>query len=167
MRSGKALPLQRGLACVLLLAAVAIIGIVSANAIETGAMLGRRDQERQLLAIGAEFRRALASYNAALAGQAPGTPLAGPKSLEELLADPRVPGVRRHLRQIHADPLTGQAVWGLQRDAQGSIVGIYSLAGGTPIRQTGFEPGLESFEAATSYAGWVFTAQPPLERRPQ
>jgi hypothetical protein len=39
----------------------------------------------------------------------PGAPL----HLEELLQDPRHPGIQRHLRKIYLDPVTGKAEWGL------------------------------------------------------
>jgi hypothetical protein len=50
----------------------------------------------------------------------------------------RMPGTRRYLRQLYADPLTGRREWGLIRDALGSIQGVYSLADGRPIRRQGF-----------------------------
>jgi type II secretory pathway pseudopilin PulG len=163
------------MAALMLLAALAIIGVVSAHALQTGATLGRRDAEAQLLAIGAEYRQALWSY-AGLTASAPGLSdsagsvagspsglprgaaplqLAGPMQMDDLLADPRTPGLRRHLRRIYVDPLTGRAEWGTVRNAQGAIVGIYSLAPGTPIR-TSFEAGDAGFDNARSYRDWVF-----------
>lgn len=158
MRNGS----QRGFAYMLLLVLIAVLGVVSASAVMLGAQLGRRDAERQLLDIGGEFQRALRSYAgvplAAAAGAPGGMALGGrgPKSLEDLLKDPRVPGLRRHLRQIHADPLTGKVEWGLVTDSQGAILGVYSLAGGTPIKQAGFDPTLAGFEQAPNYQAWVF-----------
>jgi len=35
--------------------------------------------------------------------------------LEELLEDPRFPNTVRHLRKPFADPMTGQAEWGLAK----------------------------------------------------
>jgi type II secretory pathway pseudopilin PulG len=163
MRSGsvRGARRQRGFAYMLLLVLIAILGIASSSAVMLGAQLGRRDAERQLLAIGGEFQRALRSYAGvpvAAPATAPPVPLTGrgPKSLEHLLKDPRVPGLRRHLRQVYADPLTGKAEWGLVTDSQGSILGIYSLAAGTPIQQAGFDPTLGGFEQAASYGDWVF-----------
>ena len=147
---------QRGFAYVLLLVVIAVLAVLASSSLSLGAAMARRDAERQLLAIGLEFQQALRSY----AGVAPAaaSPAAGrgPRTLEDLLKDPRVPGTRRHLRQIYADPLTGRADWGLVRDAQGHILGIHSMAQGRPIKRTAFEPALASFEEAESYRQWVF-----------
>lgn len=148
MRNGS----QAGFAYLLLLMGVAIIGLTSAAAVNLGARVARRDAEDQLLATGDEFRRALQSY---------GATGGGPKTLEELLKDPRFPGVRRHLRKIYVDPLTGQSEWGLERDPLGLIVGVYSLAKGTPIRRAGFTTENASFEGAETYREWVFGTQRP------
>lgn len=145
---------EAGFAYLLLMLALAVIGIAAAFAVSLGAASSRRDAELHLLAIGAEFERALAAY-AATGGRAPG---AGPRQLEDLLKDPRTAGLRRHLRQIYVDPLTGESRWGVIRNAQGSIVGVYSLAPGVPIKRSGFREGQESFVEADSYSQWTFAA---------
>lgn len=160
MRSGRrAVRSQRGFAYVLLLVSIGVIGVAAAGAVSLGSTMARRDAEEQLLAIGAEFERALYSY----AGVPQGLPAGpvppnvhGPRELEELLKDPRVPGVRRHLRQVYEDPLTGKAEWGLVRDSQGFITGIYSLAEGQPIKRSGWPQRWTTFEGQEAYAGWVF-----------
>lgn len=156
MRIGNQRRRTSGFAYVLLLLAVALIAIVATSAISLGAMMARRDAERELLAIGAEFQQALRSY----AGVPMGTPVPGaglgPRSLEELLKDPRVPGIRRHLRRVHADPLTGRNEWGLVLDPHGQIIGVHSLANGKPIQRAGFASRFPAFENADSYRQWVF-----------
>lgn len=152
-----------GFAYVLLLVAVALIGLAASASVSLGARLARRDAELQLLAIGQEMQNALRSY-AGVAATAAGTTAAagmppgarGPRELQDLLKDPRAPGLRRHLRQIYDDPMTGKAEWGVLRDAGGFITGVYSLADGEPIRRTGFEPALAGLEQAPSYREWVF-----------
>jgi type II secretory pathway pseudopilin PulG len=114
----------------------------------------RRDQERVLLAIGHEFRAALASYVQASGGSGSGVN-AYPTSLDELLEDHRVPTVRRHLRKLFVDPLTGTSHWGLLY-AGGHIVGIYSLAPGKPLKQAGFDGADVGFAGAQRYSDWIF-----------
>jgi type II secretory pathway pseudopilin PulG len=130
--------------------------MLSAASLSTGSQLSRRDAERELLAVGAEFEQALTSYAGASgnAGRAIGE--LGPQTLEELLKDPRFPGMMRHLRQIYTDPLTGRSEWGLVKAPGGFIVGVYSLAEGIPIQRNGLEPAQVGFENAQSYADWVF-----------
>lgn len=155
MRSGRRRA-QAGFAYLLLLIALAVIGVSSAAAVSLGAAMTRRDAERELLAIGGEFQRALDSYAGVPSGALAPPGARGPRELEDLLRDPRQPGVRRHLRQVYADPLTGKEEWGLVRDSEGTIVGVYSLAEGRPIQRTGWPPEWAGFEEQESYAGWVF-----------
>lgn len=147
---------SKGFAYVLLLLGIALIALSAGAAISLGATMARRDAERELLVIGAEFQQALRSYAGVPLGTIATTSNRGPRSLDELLKDPRVPGVRRHLRQLYADPLTGKSEWGLVTDPQGFIVGVYSLAEGRPIKQSGFEPQWAGFEEAKGYGQWVF-----------
>jgi hypothetical protein len=135
---------------VLVLVAVAVVGAGSAFSVSIGTSLARREAERQLLDAGLAFQVALRSY----AG--PGATRGGPASLDDLLKDPRAPGLRRHLRRIPHDPLTGRAEWGVVRDAQGGIVGVYSLASTRPIQQDNFPAVLQGFEGADAYRQWVF-----------
>ncbi|MEF9927501.1 MAG: type II secretion system protein, partial [Massilia sp.] len=99
---------QAGFTYLGLIIFVTIIGLVGAATLKIGALLQRAAAEEELLDIGAAFSAALDSYAAATPqGASP-----YPPSLKELLKDPRVPGVRRHLRKIFVDPLTGKAEWG-------------------------------------------------------
>lgn len=150
-----------GFAYVLLLALIAVIALLASSAIRLGAQMSRRDAEQSLLFVGSEFSSALRSYaafaNAPLSSPLPAAAaLRGPRTLEELLKDNRSPGLKRHLRKIYADPMTGLENWGLVKDPAGFIVGVYSLAPGRPIQQTGFDARLSNFEEAQTYADWVF-----------
>lgn len=140
----------------LLLLAIALVGIAASASVNLGATMARRNAEQQLLAIGLEFQQALRSYAGVPANAAIAAAAQGPRSLDDLLKDPRVPGLRRHLRQVYADPLTGKEQWGLVKDNRGFIIGVHSLAEGQPIQRTGFEPQLATFEDAASYQQWVF-----------
>lgn len=146
----------RGFAYVLLLVAVAVIAIAATASVNLGVSFSRRHAEQELLAIGMEFRQALHSYAGLPPGVTAPATAHGPRSLDDLLRDPRAPGIRRHLRKLYADPLTGKAEWGLVTDTQGYIVGIHSLAEGQPIQRTGFDPRLASFEDTADYRQWVF-----------
>jgi type II secretory pathway pseudopilin PulG len=156
-----------GFAYVLLLVLIAVLGLIAGNTVSAGSALARRDAEATLLVIGAEFETALRSY--AGVGNARVAPTArGPRSLEELLKDPRSPGIRRHLWQIYADPLTGKPDWGLVKDNAGFIIGVYSQAEGIPIKQEGFDIRQASFVQAQTYQQWVFglpAAQVPTTPR--
>lgn len=147
---------QSGAAYLFLLFLLVLMA-VSALAVGTLEHYARiRSNEAELLRIGAEFRLALIRYRTS----AP--PHVYPRSLEELLLDERSGKALRHLRRIHVDPITGKSEWGLVRE-QGSIVGVYSLAEGRPMKTAGFDPDDAEFEGAQKYSDWVFRVVPLKE----
>ena len=171
---------SEGFAYLWLLFAVAFMGVGLAVVAEVHAVAQQRDKERELLAIGHQFREALRRYQArsgptaggpvgGATGTVPGQGMAGvgagvgalpagqyPASLDELLQDPRTPGVTRHLRQVFVDPMTGKAEWGLVR-VGGRVVGVHSLSERRPVKQAGFEDQDMAFAGQARYRDWVFT----------
>ncbi len=139
-----------------LLMLLAVIGIAATASVQLGSVVQRRHAEQELLFLGSQFRAALSSY---ANGSAPNQPRF-PRTFEQLLRDPRVPGVRRHLRRVPIDPLTGKDEWGIVRSADGYIVGIFSLSEASPIKRGNFNAEFAEFAAATSYRNWVFKAAP-------
>jgi len=150
---------SRGFAYLTLLIAIAIIGVAAAATLELGSILQRRAAEEELLAIGSEFRHALISYASATpAGQSP-----APPTLDALLKDPRYPNIRRHLRKLYFDPMTGNQQWGIVKTIDGNgIAGIYSLSKAKPIKIGNFETQFLSLADKTSYADWIFMAVMPV-----
>ena len=126
IRSGR----QHGFTYVSVVILVAIIGLVGATSLRLGTTMQRAAAEQALLDIGMEYSNALASYAAATPEGQPNYP----KSFAELLKDPRFPHLRRHLRRVYVDPMTGKAEWGLVKaNENGGILAIYSLSKATPI----------------------------------
>jgi type II secretory pathway pseudopilin PulG len=144
-----------GYTYVVVLFLVAIASVVATRALENGGVSERRSREEQLLWVGVQFRNAIRSYQT----HSPGTTPSWPPTLEALLDDNRTSRTRRHLRRIYRDPLTGNAQWGLVRNEAGQIVGIYSLATGTPLKTGGFTPELAAFADAKTYQDWKFVFQ--------
>jgi type II secretory pathway pseudopilin PulG len=146
------------------LCGVVIMGIALASIGTVWTTHARREKEADLLFAGGQFRSAIMRYQLA-------NPKVGdgyPKTLEMLLEDPNAPNVRRFLRRIYVDPMTGKAEWGLLRSPSGGIIGVYSLSQATPIKTANFPDYLTSSEAAKTYADWKFvvpsvasTAQAP------
>jgi type II secretory pathway pseudopilin PulG len=150
MRSGSR---TGGFAVIALVVLVAVIGLTAACAIKLGAVRERRAREAQLLEVGNAFSEALNSY----AEATPPGSQREPMTLQDLVRDPRFPGVRRHLRKIFVDPLTGRAEWGIvESERAAGIIGVYSLATGRPVKIGNFDPAHEAFTGATSYRDWVF-----------
>ena len=146
---------QHGFTYLGLLILLAVISLVAASTLQVGAIAQRRAAEDELLAVGTELRQALESYAAAT----PEGQRTRPASLELLLHDARSPGVRRHLRRIHADPLSGSTEWGLVRTPDGAgIIGVFSLHTGRPIKTGNFDFPYQGFKGATAYSQWTFMA---------
>jgi type II secretory pathway pseudopilin PulG len=146
---------QRGFTYLSLIILVAIIGLVAAATLKMGYVIQRSRAEEQLLDIGAAFSDALQSYaDATPAGLPP-----QPPSLKDLLKDPRFPGVRRHLRQIFIDPMTGKPEWGIVYlgDKVG-VLAVYSLSDARPVKIGNFPPRFVGLEGKDKLSEWRFAA---------
>jgi type II secretory pathway pseudopilin PulG len=139
-----------------LLVAVAVLGVGLAALTEAWHVAAQREKERELLFIGSQMRAALMQYYR----QAPARAPRHPTSLEDLLRDPRAPGIRRYLRKIDPDPITGRSEWGLVRGTDGAIYGVHSLSPERPLKHARFARIDQNFAQATSYADWVFMFSP-------
>jgi type II secretory pathway pseudopilin PulG len=148
---------QRGLTYIALLLAIALHGAVLAAAGSVWHTAQKREKERELLFIGDQFRRAIRSY----AQTGPGIQGQLPKSLDELLLDPRHPGIKRHLRKLFVDPVTWKKEWGLVKTPDGNaIIGVYSLSQEAPLKTANFLPADQAFKEAATYGDWKFVYQP-------
>jgi type II secretory pathway pseudopilin PulG len=157
-------PLKRqgGFTYLWVLLMVAFMGVALTLAAEVDQTIVNRDREKGLLAVGREFQRAIGSY---YESQHVGGNKEYPASLDDLLQDPRFPGVKRHLRKLYIDPVTGNSEWGIKR-VGGRIVGIFSLSENAPIKQSNFEVGLEYLQGAKKYSDWVFVYPSDLMFQP-
>ena len=144
---------QAGFAYLWVLMLVALMGLSLTITAEVDSTASQREREKALLSIGREFREAIGRYHAS---RLEGEKGAYPKSLDDLLLDPRAPGTLRHLRKIYVDPMTGKAEWGLVM-VSGRLVGVHSLSDKKPIKQAGFEAVDQSFEYRMRYSEWLFT----------
>jgi type II secretory pathway pseudopilin PulG len=115
-----------------------------------------REREAQLLYAGNQYRRAIERYYLSGLNQFP-------RSLEDLLRDPRKPGTERYLRKLYPDPLTGKSEWGIMKAPDGGIMGVYSQSEDKPIKTAGFPLVNRDFEGATKYADWKFVYNPAAQ----
>lgn len=145
----------RGFTYLSLIILVAIIGLVAAATLKLGAVIQRSRAEQQLLDIGAAFSDALQSYaDATPPGMSP-----QPRSLNDLLRDPRLPGLRRHLRQIYVDPMTGKAEWGIvYLGEKAGVLAVYSLSDAKPVKISNFPPRFAGLAGKQKISDWRFAA---------
>ena len=147
---------ERGFTYIGVLVLVVLMGIALASAGEVWHTMQKREKEQELLFIGHQFRLALKRY----ADNTPGRSRRAPLHLEELLKDPRHPGIQRYLRKIYPDPVTGSPEWGLITGPGGEIVGVHSLSDGEPLKKGQFEQADTHFEGSMKYSDWVFMPLP-------
>jgi type II secretory pathway pseudopilin PulG len=149
---------ERGFTYVALLIAVALAAAVLGVVGSLWSTDAKREREVELLFVGDQFRRAIGSYYE----QAPaGQPHRFPARLEDLVQDRRWPTVRRHLRKIYLDPITGTRDWGLVRAADNTIIGVHSTSDAVPLKRANFDDEYDRFADARTYRDWrfIFTQQ--------
>lgn len=95
------------------------LGLVTVS--EMWVATARRQKLEQLDWIGAQFTQAIGSYYEATPGVVVKT---YPKSLQDLLQDRRYASIRRHSRQIYANPFDQNGAWTLVLAPDGGIRGI-------------------------------------------
>ncbi|MEF8712079.1 MAG: type II secretion system protein [Accumulibacter sp.] len=148
--------LQTGFTYLGLMILVAVLALATSATLTLGSLVQRREAEQRLLEVGDTYRRAISSY----LNSSPTGDRRYPGSLADLLKDPRYPGIRRHLRQLYPDPITGGNDWGLVPAPGGGIMGIHSLSDARPIKIAGFEAANQAFEKKSRYSQWLFVVMP-------
>lgn len=147
---------QAGVTYVGVLVLAALMGITAAVAADVWHTGYKRESERELLFIGNQFRQAIGHYYE----HSPGPAKTFPRNLADLVRDPRTPGMKRHLRRIYADPMTGSEEWGVVRGPSGEIIGVFSRSEETPLKKANFRKVDASFENKERYSEWTFIYTP-------
>ena len=135
-----------GFTYLMLLWWVAVSSVLLAALGQSWAIEARRQREMELVFRGEQIKAALAAYQEAT----PTLPKVLPTRLEDLLEDRRGPEVKRHLRKLWPDPITGSHQWGLVREG-GVITGVYSPSDQHPLRAPA---------GVTRYDEWRFEYSP-------
>ncbi|MDP2823377.1 MAG: type II secretion system protein [Sulfuritalea sp.] len=147
---------EEGFTYLAILFFVAVLGVGLAAVGEVWDTASRREKELELLQTGRELRDAIGRYYNAPSGGA----TRYPSSLEDLLKDNRVPGIRRHLRRIPVDPMTGKPDWGTLAAPGGGIAGLHSRSEKEPLKTANFDRGDEEFDGRKKYSEWRFVFVP-------
>jgi len=111
----------RGAIYPVLLISIMVMGVATAAVAELWSTQMQREKEEELLFRLGEFRRAIARYRADHNRL--------PKELKDLLEDRTQLQIRRYLRRIYTDPMTGKADWKLDlvTDRTGVVSGIREI----------------------------------------
>lgn len=148
---------QSGAVLLIVMLFVLVSTLAASTLVQSYQTQTRREKEEQLLFVGDQYRRAIASYYGVVP---PGGARSLPQSIENLLNDQRFPTPMQHLRQAYPDPMTGKADWVLVRAGTG-IAGVHSRSTLEPFKQSGFELRYRVFEGKKSYEDWVFVVATP------
>ena len=143
---------KSGFSYVGLLIFIAILSVFATASVSIGSVTQRRDAEDELLFVGTQFRFAFQQYYEATPSGQPRYPT----TLTDLIRDPRYPNVRRYLRRLYADPITGKADWVAVMRPEGGIMGVHSRSTAHPIKIGQFPDEFSTFENRTSYEEWIF-----------
>lgn len=153
---------QTGFTYLAILFAIAVAGVMLAQAGLSWSQANQREKETELLFVGNEYRKAIMLYYE----HTPGAVKKYPAKLEDLLLDTRYVTPQRYLRKLYRDPITNRADWGLVMAPEGGIMGVHSRSAAAPIKTANFSYLDASFESASKYADWVFSYAPPVLNQP-
>ncbi|MFM0362933.1 type II secretion system protein [Paraburkholderia sediminicola] len=146
---------QRGVAYFWALLMVLFVTLGLGKLLEDVARSNQRTREAELLYTGNLYRDAIRQYWQS-------TPIGAkpyPGKLENLLRDPRYPVIRRYLRRLYPDPVTGNAFLPISAP-DGGVMGVRSASTRKPVKVVGFRANQTTFAAARSYQQWEFTYAP-------
>ncbi|TKC89816.1 type II secretion system protein [Trinickia terrae] len=138
---------QSGLVLLALLIALMLMSIALAGALDVWSLQRRREEEKQLLFAGDQYRRAIVRYY--------GLARAYPESVDDLLDDTRFPKPMHHLRRVYPDPLTGQNDW-ISLWLGDRFYGVYSSSDQATVKRAGFPRQYADFEGEETYGKWKF-----------
>lgn len=136
-----------------LMVLVAVIGIAATAVVQVGELARRRAAEAELLFVGKQYVKAFLEYELFTPE---GNGSRAPGRLEDLLRDPRQPGVRRYLREVYADPVTGKADWQLVRAPGGGIMGVRSASCAETIKRSFPDGDFMYLNGQKRYCDWTF-----------
>lgn len=154
MRTGsRTRPGQQGFTYLMVLALIALLGLALSVVGPRWADDSQRESEQELLKVGSLYAQAIKSYYEA----SPGSLKQYPPDLQSLLLDTRFVGVRRHIRRLYADPLQPERPWGLVRDGDGRVRGVFSQDERAPQRQSALVNEWLDLKPAGRYSQWVFS----------
>ena len=143
---------QSGVVLLVILIFILLTTLAAGSMVQVYQTQTRREKEDQLLFVGDQYRRAIASYYNTFP---PRGARSLPPSLDALISDDRFPTPIQHLRQKYPDPMTGAADWALVMQG-GGIVGVHSASTLVPFKSSGFTAPYGDFEGKSSYSDWVF-----------
>ncbi|MDP9125109.1 MAG: type II secretion system protein [Pseudomonadota bacterium] len=159
MRTGEHSSRQQlgGFTYLWLLAAIAVLAIGMSLVGPMWAEQVQRQREAELLRVGTAYAQAIEHYYR----MQPSGMQQLPRSVDDLLLDPRFTQPVRHLRQAYTDPLLPGQPMQLVRGLAGDLRGVTSSSDAKPLMRAPWTDGRHALPAATPetrYRDWQFLA---------
>ena len=136
---------KRGFTYLGALILIVVCGISLSGASAYHKTIVKRSKEAELLFRGDQIRRAIQSF---YEHPPEGKPHTYPRSMQDLMRDPRYLGIRRHLRKNYPDPMTPDGKWAFIRNSKGRIKGVFSPSLATPLKVGNFPTAYKHFEVS-------------------
>lgn len=143
---------NRGYALIVLMVLVFSLTLISLEKVSTLIESSSKTKEEELIYTGLLYVSAIGSFYQS----SPGSVKHFPKELEELIRDERFVRVERHLRRLYPDPMNVNVPWGVIRNSQGEIVGVYSQSDKATSSKVRYYQGGKVL-VGDRYSDWRFT----------
>lgn len=144
----------KGFTYISLLILIAMIAIATTATVSVADLVRRRAAEEDLLYVGKQYIKAIMEYELYTPANHPSR---APSRLEDLLKDPRQAGVKRYLRQLYPDPITGKLDWQLIPAPGGGIMGIKSASCAPTIKRSFSSGDWMYLDGKRRYCDWIFS----------
>ncbi len=132
---------------------MALLVVIFASSLALGTALpdkyqqAKRERETQLLFVGLQYANAIRMFY-----ENPYVSVKRyPQTLDELLVDNRTMVPRHHLRQLYRDPIMDSTEWGLLKNEEDQIIGVYSLSKAKSLRTNFGEQEMVAIAAGDKY----------------
>ncbi|WP_035053059.1 type II secretion system protein [Andreprevotia chitinilytica] len=145
-------PNQQGFAYLWALMMVLVMAIYLSEVGDVWKTKIQRAHEEELLRVGDQIRLAIKAYAEQAGNQYP-------KTLNDLVQDPRSSTPKHYLRHAYKDPMTGDD-WVLMSGPNGGFLGVYSKSTLKPIKTSNFPTQYSGFNDKTTFQDWRFAYYP-------
>lgn len=141
---------QHGITYLWILFLVFLLGLGIGKTLDVYSSMVQREREAELVYVGNTYREAIKRFYLS----SPGGVKEYPRSLNDLLRDPRHLTLRRYIRMLYPDPINGKAFIPLYAP-RGGIWGVRSSSDAKPWRTVPIEF-TRTGAAASAYQQWHF-----------
>lgn len=139
-----------GFTLIVLVFVILVIGISLGGVGTMWSTTMKREKEQELLFRGDAIRNAIQSYYNFTNNRQ------YPRSLADLLKDPRSLTPKRHLRKLYRDVMSPGGEWVLILDDTGGIKGVCSKSKDKPLKKANFPDTYGYLTTASIYNDWKF-----------